>query len=266
MMVSEPKRVIVKGASVTGIELIPRPLAMVSGRIVLESSKVPACQGKRPPLLAETLVQLRRPERDSEKEGSPYQRVFGGTGSPDANGAFVLRNLLPGKYQFEPRYYARYWYVQSMTMGAASPTTATRSRIDAAANWTTVKSGDQLTNLMITLAEGAASLRGKLTSAEAPGGMVLYLVPSEQDKADDVLRYFVTDVGADRTFALNNLPPGRYWLLTQTNVDPQTATLAKLRLPEAATSRTKLRRTAETQKTEIELKPCQNLIDYQVKS
>ena len=48
-------------------------------------------------------------------------------------------------------------------------------------------------------------------------------------------------------------------------VDAQIATLAKLRQPEAATARGKLRRTAETKKSEIELKPCQNRSDYQLK-
>ncbi len=51
---SEPKRVSVRGADVTGIELTTRPLGSVSGKIALESSKAPECQGKRPPLLAET--------------------------------------------------------------------------------------------------------------------------------------------------------------------------------------------------------------------
>ena len=265
---SEPKRITIKGASVTGIELITKPLGSISGRISLEPSKVPECQGKRPPLFAETLVLLKRPEKESEKDPSLSVRVFGNSGSPDSNGAFVLRNLSAGRYQFEPRFFARYWYLQSITLGTATPAksqAAASLRTDAAANWTALKFGEQLTNLTITLAEGAASIRGKLTSAEPPPGMVLYLVPSEQDKADNVLRFFVTEVGADGTFALNNLPPGRYWALTQTNADAQTATLTKLRQPEAATARTKLRKIAETQKTEIELKPCQNLTDYQLK-
>ena len=265
IMLSEPKRITVKGANVAGIELIPKPLANVSGRLVLEPSKLPECEGKRPPLLAETLIHIRRPEKDPDSPA--YQRNFGSSGLPDANGAFVLRNLSPGKYQFEPRFYARYWYLQSVTMGAApAPTAKTQtSRVNAAASWTVVKQGDQLNNLTITLAEGAAAIRGKLTSSEPPSGMVLYLIPSEPDKADDVLRFFVTDIAADGTFALNNLPPGRYWLLTQTNVDAQIANVIKLRQPEAATARTKLRRTAETQKTELQLKPCQNLTDYQLK-
>jgi hypothetical protein len=262
VMLSEPKRITVKGGNVGGIELIPRPLANVSGRLVLEASKVPECQGKRPPLFAETLIHLRRPEKDSDNPA--FQRTFGGLGTPDASGAFVLRNLAPGKYQFEPRFYARYWYLQSVTMGAA-PATAPKARINAAAGWTVVKQGDHLKDLTITLAEGAASIRGKLTSTEPPSGAVLYLIPAEAEKADDVLRFFVTDIAADGTFTLNNLPPGRYWLLTQTNVDAQIANVTKLRQPEAATARTKLRRSAETQKTDIELKPCQNLTDYQLK-
>jgi hypothetical protein len=267
LSVSDSKRVTVKGASVTGIELVPRPLGSVSGRVVLETSKASECQGKRAPLLSETLVQTRRPEKDSDMPGSPYMRPFGSLASPDPKGAFVLRNLAPGRYQFEPRFYARYWYLHSIRMGAVGPAAKSQvasSRTDAAANWTVLGSSDQRTNLTITLAEGAASVRGRLSLAERSAGMVLYLVPAEPDKAADVLRFFVTEIAADGTFALNNLPPGRYWVLAQPAADPQTATLSKLREPEGATTRAKLRSTAETQKHEMELKPCQNLIDYQL--
>jgi protocatechuate 3,4-dioxygenase beta subunit len=264
LAISDIKHITIKGASVTGIELIPKPLASVSGRISLERTKAPApeCQGKRPPLFAETLVQTQRHEKDSEDDDPVYARVGASSATVDGNGAFVLRNLKPGRYRFEPRFYARYWYLQSIVMPAKP------QKIDAAATWTAVKSGEQLNNLTITLAEGAASIRGRLALAEgavAPAGTVVYLIPSEPDKAEDVLRFFVADIASDGTFALNNLPPGKYLAFTQTNVDPQIATAAKLRQPEAAPARTKLRRTAETQKTEIELKPCQNLADYQLK-
>lgn len=263
---SEPKRVIVKGASVTGIELIPKPLATVSGRFVLERSKVPECQGKRPPLLAETLIQSRRNKVEAEKDSSPYLRLFGGTATPDSKGEFTMRNLTPGRYQFEPRFYARYWYLQSMTIGSApAAVTAKSSKTDVAGSWTTVKHGDQITKLTITLAEGAASIRGRVTVAEPPAGALVYLLSAEAAKADDVLRFFVTEIGADGTFALNNLQPGKYLAVVQTTADEQTATLTKLRQPEAATARAKLRRTAEAQKIEIELKPCQNLTGYELK-
>ena len=262
---SEPKRVIVKGASVTGIELIPKPLATVSGRFVLEASKVPECQGKRPPLLAETLIQSRRNEKEAEKDSFPYLRLFG-TATPDSKGEFTMRNLTPGRYQFEPRFYARYWYLQSMTIGSASATgTAKPSKTDVAGSWTTMKHGDQIAKLTITLAEGAASIRGRVNGADPPAGALVYLLSAEAAKADDVLRFFVTEIGADGTFALNNLPPGKYLAVVQTTADEQTATLTKLREPEAATARAKLRRSAEAQKIEIELKPCQNLTGYELK-
>ena len=265
MALSEVKRVTIKGANVTGVELIPKPLASASGRIALERTKTPECEGKRPPLFVETVVQAQRHDKDTEDDDPVYLRVSSISAAVDENGAFVLRNMRPGRYRFEPRFFARYWFLQSITMNTAG---AKPQKIDASANWTTVKSGEQLATLTITLAEGAASVRGRLTLPEAtaaPAGTVVYFIPSEPDKANDVLRFFVTDVATDGTFALNNLAPGKYLAFTQTNVDTPIATLAKLREPEAAAARTNLRRTAETQKNELELKPCQNLGDYQLK-
>jgi hypothetical protein len=91
--------------------------------------------------------------------------------------------------------------------------------------------------------------------------MSVYLVPAEPDKSDDVLRYFVSAIGEDQTFAFNNVPPGKYLAL----IDAPSSPLSKLRLPESAPTRTKLRRTAEAKKSAIELKPCQNVTDYQLK-
>jgi hypothetical protein len=261
---SEPKKVTVKGADVTGVELVTKPLGSISGKILLEPSKVPECQGKRPPAMAETLVRFRRPEKETEQDEAQALRSFAGSASLDANGAFALRNLEMGSYQFEPQFYAHYWYVQSITMNSAGPKPG---RIDAAANWTTLKSGEQLSNLTITLAQGAASVHGKVpaTDGASPPPVVAYLLPNDREKVDDVLRYFVTEVDADGTFTFNNLPPGEYLALTQTTVEPQIATGAKLRQPDATAARAKLRRTAETKKSEIELKPCENLADYQLK-
>lgn len=259
-LMSEPKRVVVKGADVTGLELVPRPLPSISGRVTLEPAKVAACEGKRRPLFAEMLVTLQRPEKESsEKENLPYLRLVAMPASPDANGSFVLRNLAPGRYLFDPRFYARYWYLSSISI-AATPKT------DPAANWTTIKFGEQITNVTITLAEGAASIRGRLKPAEnseIPSGFGVYLFPAEREKTADVLRHFMTTVEADGTFAVNNLPPGRYLALVQP-LDAQTNTLARLRLPESAETRIKLRRAAESQKTNLELKPCQNLTDFEL--
>ena len=169
-----------------------------------------------------------------------------------------MRSLMAGRYMPQQQFYARYWYLNSITI-AGPP------KIDAAANWSTLKVG-QRTDVTITLTEGAASIRGKITTANGaaiPTGLGIYLVPAEREKSTDVLRYFMTPVEADGTFSFNNLPPGRYAVFTQTS-DADTSTLAKLRLPEAADTRAKLRRAGEAQKTNLELKPCQNLTGYQL--
>jgi hypothetical protein len=254
LSISEPRRVTVKGADVTGIELVPRPLSAINGRIALEASKVAECQGKRRPLFAEMMVRVERPEKDRDQDPIPYLRTFSGLASPDGKGSFTMRNVLPARYLPQLTFYARYWYLDSVIM-AATP------KFDAAANWMTLKSGERA-ELTITLAEGAASIRGRVDGASS--GVAVYLVPADREKTADVLRYFVSSVAADGAFSFNNLPPGNYLVLPRA-LDADTSTIAKLRLPESTEARTKLRRAAETQKINLELKPCQNLTDYQLK-
>lgn len=257
LLMSDPRRVTVKGADVTGIELAPKPLALLSGHVVLEPTKPAECEGKRRPLFSEMMVTLTRPEKDMENDLLPFYPTSNST-SVDAKGNFAIRNLLSARYMPQAEFYARYWYLNSMTI-AGPP------KVDAAANWTTLKTGDR-TEITISLAEGAASIRGRINAAndtELPSGVGVYLIPADREKATDVLRHFVTSVGGDGTFTFTNLPPGRYLTLVQT-LDAQTGALAKLRLPESLEARTKLRRAAEAQKKDLELKPCQNLTDLQL--
>src|SRR5262249_17756614 len=152
-------------------------------------------------------------EKDAEDEDGVYVGLTGGSATPDANGSLVWGNVRVGRYRFEPRFYARYWYLKSITMKTKG---VKPHLIDAAATWTSVKSGDQLSNVTIPLAEGAASIRGRLAVAE--GAVIqprtsLYLIPAEPDKTTDVLRFFVTAIASDGAFTLNTLPPGKYLAL-----------------------------------------------------
>lgn len=266
---SEPRRIKVKGADITGIELTTKPLSSLAGRITLEPSRAEECKGKRRPLLAETLVSTARNEKDSALVGAI--RFFGTVAAPDKEGAFTLRNIPPGRYSFNARFFARYWYLKSITSQPAVPPAAKAAVVnqpsDVAKNWTNVKLGDRVPNVNVTLAAGAASLRGQLSAPEGqklPAKSFLYLVPAERDQAEDVLRFFVTPVASDGNFAFNNLAPGRYWLLGRLPVENDLETTAKLRLPDEGTKRSKLRGEAEAGKAVIELKPCQNFTDFQL--
>ena len=145
--------------------------------------------------------------------------------------------------------------------------TQSNREVDAARNWTTLKAGDRLSGLIIKLAEGAASLQGKITVREGetlPARLYVYLIPAEREKTDDVLRFFAAPILSDGKIVLNNLAPGRYWIVAQPAIDGPTSPLTKLRLPDETETRATLRRDAEAAKTEIEFKPCQNLTDYQL--
>lgn len=269
--ISEPRRIKVKGADITGIEVTTKPLGSITGHVVLEESKAPECKGKRRPLFGETLVTPWHNEKNAPKDQPQFLWGLGGPTLPDKQGDFALRNLAPGQYRFNARPMAKYWYLRSMSWPAsvvtsARSTPANRS-VDAARNWTTLKPGDRLSGLTITIAEGAASLRGQINLAEGqklPPKLFVYLVPAEREKADDVLRFFASLVSADGSFALTNLPPGRYWAIAQAASENESNVLSKLRLPDEAEPRARLLHDAEAAKIETELRPCQNVTDYQL--
>jgi len=248
------KRIKVNGADVTGIELVTEPLAAVSGRIVLEESNKTECSGKQRPVFTETLVSASQ----DEKQSSDYQFLLflRAPAAVDASGNVLLKNLPAGRYLFVPDFAAKYWYVQSITL----PSSAGAKNIDATRSWTTLKPGDRLSGLTITLVQGAASLSGQVADNRSDVAF-LYLVPAEKERAEDALRFFGVAVGPEGKFAVANLPPGRYWILLKGNSEVSTA---KLRLPDQKEFRASLRREGEAAKTSIDLKPCQHVTDFKV--
>jgi hypothetical protein len=265
MAISEPRRIKVRGADVSGLQLTTKLLGSISGRVALEESKVPECKGKRRPLFGETLVTPWHNEKDAPKDKPQFVWSLGAPTIPDKQGDFVLSNLAPGQYRFNTRFFAKYWYPQSISLPSSVTgvrTSPANRQTDAARNWTTIKSGGRVSGLTITLAEGAASLHGQIKTTEnqkLPARLFVYLVPAEREKAEDVLRFFASLVSGDGSFALNNLPPGRYWAIALTAGE---SVQSKLRIPDQAEARAKLRQQAEAGKTEVELKPCQNVTNY----
>jgi hypothetical protein len=269
---SEPRRISVKGADVAGIELVVKPLSSISGRVVLEKSEAAECKNKRQPLLSETLLVARRNDKDSTKDQPRLYSFLTSQGSPTKAGDFQLRNMMPGKYNLGARFFARYWYLRSITRDApAAPTTAAgrtaniKRQADLARDGLDLKLSERQGNVTFTLTEGAASLRGTIRLGEGetvPPKLYVHLVPSEKENAEDVLRFFSDEVQADGTFALNNLPPGRYWTVARVAGANESQLETRVRAPGEAVLRTQIRRAAEAAKTEFEFKPCQNVTGY----
>jgi protocatechuate 3,4-dioxygenase beta subunit len=273
---SRPLRVVVSGANVAGLVVNTNPLASVDGRVSLEPTSAPECKDKRQPRFEEILVNARRAAENS-REPPPPPQFSSAAGAPSKDGSFRLDKLGPGQYRFGVSFNAKYWYVRSLTLPpapASSAPAAARTRpaaqtpartIDAAREGVSLKFGSRVRDLTVTLAEGAASLHGHLTLGEgekSPASLFVYLVPAERDQGENVLRFFVAPVLEDGSFALTNLAPGLYWALARTPFDAQAE--SKLRTNEGRDERATLRRAGEDAKASVELKPCQNLVDYRL--
>jgi Carboxypeptidase regulatory-like domain len=250
----------IRAADIGGIELTAAALASIGGAVVLKELKepVPECTDKRQPEFSQmTITGWHRVTEEGAKKKPHFVWPARGSETPNSQGNFTLRDLAASEYYFGVRFSGQQWYLQSIAFAppGGKPTDATRS-------WTTVKPGDQLSGLTFTLAQGAAYVRGQITLAEGqtlPGKLIVYLVPAETAQAEEALRYFATPVNTEGNFGLSNVAPGRYWMLAQPDTKDTRSGVSKIRLPDAAETRSSLRYAAEQRKTPIELKPCQDI-------
>jgi Carboxypeptidase regulatory-like domain len=263
--ISDVKRIRVRGADVTGIELITRPFATVAGRVVLEETNPPECTDKTRPVFEEMTVGAWHNDSETAKEIPVSVWSEGAPVKPDGQGNFLVRNLAPGEYYFAARLTAKNWYVRAVQL--ASPTSGVKKPIDATRVWTNLKLGDRLSGLTLTLVPGGGSFRGQLVLGEGekvPERTFVYLAPMERERVENPLSYYGTPVTSEGKIALNSIAPGRYWISVQTVGEDAPLPLSRIRFPDGTETRAQIRRDAEAAKIEIEFKPCQNVVDYKL--
>ena len=255
---SESIFVSVRGADIEGLELTPAPMASISGRVVLETLKVPPpeCTDKRQLQFSDTSVTAWQRVNEGAKK-KPQFVARAGSVTPNGEGKLAFSDVAASEYYFTMRFSSDQWFLQSVAFvpPVGKPADATRT-------WTIAKPGDKLSDLTFTLAQGAGSIRGEITIAEGqtlPEKFVAYLVPAERERAEEVLRYFAAPVNSAGLFWFNNVAPGRYLVLAQPGSEDSRSEVSKVRLPDGAQTRSSLRHAAEAAKTEIEVKPCQNV-------
>jgi hypothetical protein len=273
-LMSAPRRIRVQGADVTGINLSLVPLASISVRLVLESNPQADCVKGRATALQETIISARRLKQETKPatgktaKSEPAAEIplaaanQAVDGVPDAKGDFTLRNLQPGSYRIDSQLPSAGWYLRSITMGPQSKASrATEPNIPR--DGINLKSGERASGLTVTITEGAAALRGRISVAEGqavPPGLRAYLVPVEREAADNVLRYFDTTAESDAGFAIGNIAPGRYWIIARSADGGDPAKVKPIRQDSAL--RAKVLREAEASKKEIQFKPCERTTDY----
>jgi hypothetical protein len=256
---SSPRRVVVNGHDVGGINLALAPLAALAGKVTVEKA-ARKCEAARDSRVNEIVVRARRDE-PGEKDDAPAS-PFWSQPSGEANeaGAFSIRGLKAGRYRLETSLPGADWYVKEMRLGGAPATTG-----DVARNGVRLKSGERLPGALIKLGEGAAGLKGKVVAegaARLPARMLAHLAPAEPEALDEALRFIEARVESDGIFSFSNLSPGKYWLLARAVPDSEPNDKPARPAAWDAAERAKLRREAEAAKIVIELKPCQRIRDY----
>ena len=262
---SIPQRVSVKGADVTGLNLRLTAYGSINGRMILEPAKSgeAKCETKAQPSVEEILVRSKSLLRNPRSLNSLLAEVDEASDrpiAPNEKGEFTLLNLEPDTYRLEPDLPGETWFVRSITLPANG---AAKTKTDVARSPLNLKAGEKISGLEITLAEGAASLSGRVTSKEngnLPNSLRVHLIPAETTTADDVLRYREDFAEKDGSFEFKHLAPGKYRLLARSITDTE----KNQSRPAAfdATERLKLRKDAEAANNELELKPCQRIKDY----
>lgn len=167
-------------------------------------------------------------------------------------GRFHLESQLPGDGL----------YVRAMALPGPAPA----KQNSAVQNGFSIRQGEQLSGLTINVAEGAASIRGKVTpSAEGgflPPRLRVHLVPADREQAENVLRYGEAVAQADGSFTLTNIAPGRYWLVARAPGDAESNETTPRPASWDAASRAALRREGEAAGAALELSLCQRVADH----
>src|SRR5262249_36820472 len=270
IIASAPRRVVVKGADVGGIELKLLPLGVIAGKFALEATPG-VCESKRKWSLEEALLAIRPGAKSEEATPARNRTVVNGL---TEKGEFTVYYLTADRYFLEPRLPNENWYVKAITAPASTSTSANtigataRAALsaDISRNGITLKAGEKFTGVVATIAEGAAGLSGKAIPAEEgsrlPVRLRIHLVSAEARAADEVLRYAETYAGSDGSFSFSNLAPGRYWLIARAAPDEEMIDNSQAPIAWDANERAKLHREATAAKNEIELRPCRRVKDY----
>ena len=271
------KRVVVRGIDVTGVELNMTALASITGTITLDPIKPEDKCDKRGSQLIEITPTAPRDEPRKSGSQSLIAMLQGGLGLLDEKGEFALRNLEAARYRLEVKLPTESWYVRAITLpgGAArtpqpsapQPNTAAKANLNSWQGVVTLKAGESLSGVSIMVGQDAAGLYGRAGPEGAPvkEGTRVHLVPFEPEQANNFLRYSETPVNSDGTFGVANIAPGRYFILARVE-SPTGADAVPRAVALDPRARAVLRREAETANTIIELKPCQRLTDYSLRS
>jgi hypothetical protein len=251
-MFSVPRRLTVKGADVSGIELTLLPSASVSGRIRIDPGSSKACEENGRVSIQATTFQLHRMSAsNSPQRPNP---IGSSLESPaDKLGEFAMLGIRPGRYQLVSFLPDKSLFVRSVAIQTSN------GQRDLARDGITLASGDRLAGVIVTASRGAASLAGSIAGGSGRR-LRIHLVPKERERSDQPVYYYESLGRSDNSFSIEQIAPGSYWVtVREVKLDEP---LDAPRVAWDARDRAKLRVEAEAAKQEITLQSCQRVTSF----
>lgn len=279
-LTSPARRIVVKGADITALELPLTSLASLTGQVRLlvpdtavapnaEACRLQTASSETP--LTEAVIRLRRNERPTAETDTTPNDNFTPNTVPDERGTFRVRNLETGAHRFDIRLSDATLYVQNIALNRPSPKSTTKkppakpATLEAATAEFVLSNGERPPSAVITLAHGAARIAGSIErpAASSKTDFRIHLIPTAPEHTNHAWRYYETLVAANGTWTIANIAPGTYRLIAL----PAESNDATPR-PRAADaeSRLTLRRQAEANGTRVELAPCSRLDEYTLRA
>ncbi len=270
-LMSDPVRVTVKGDDVSGVTLSLHALASISGHIIFESDPKIDCAKRRATARQETTVAVRRftaPQtatrnsKDTAADVPLLYNNFGRETGLDEKSDFAIKSLLKGNYWIVPQPPDPGWFVKSIEAGAKS--TAAKSSANVSRDGVAIGAGERVSNINVTLADGAATLKGRVTLPKGerlPARLRFYLVPAEKESREDVLRFFEVGVLPNGTFSISNITPGGYFVLTRPTEDVDANIFKSVKRD--TEFRNDILKAATSLNRQVTFKPCEQNGDYE---
>ena len=264
LAISAPRRVVVRGADLNGIELKLLKLGAVSGRVVIEAPKAECETASDQFKVEEAMIEMKRDGRAPGVSAFGFLSMeasgFLGGATPDKVGGFTVKNLEAGRYRVNTDLPDESWYIRAITQAA------TPKPIDVSRSGLTLKQGEKISGIEITIAQGAASLSGRVVpsreGAQLPKRLRVHLIPAEAAAADDLLRYAESPLRGDGAFEFKHIAPAKYLLIARQASEKDANDDQSRPLAWDAVERGKLRREAAAAKNEIELKVCERVKEH----
>lgn len=266
---SARRRVTVKGGNVANIELRLVPLGSIEAKleweVTPEKERQATCQSARPPSPEETMLRLLK---DDPKADTAATYFFRSDVLPNEKNELKFQGLETATYRFAAAWLDEAWYIKAVTQKPASPASNLKSPTaqapDIGKQGLALKPGEKRNDVVLKLANGAASLSGRVATDKnqaLPSRLRVHLIPAEKEAADNLLRYAELKT-KDGTFTFANLAPGKYWLLARRAPDDEADTKRVNPLAWDVATRKTLRLDAEAAHQAFELTACQRVKDY----